>query len=241
MFRRRKVRSIKPTEGSVTGGCNDVEPERERMMKMERRSTKDVFRGAKTVLRSRSRRLISGMIKHPTDPYVANGISNFVLATGALLFSLGVVVRNNSIASSHAPMRPSYDKFKGVSVMMPYDYRPNAVPFVPLPSAFFEEDLEPDYGGLEFWSLDEFPIYTRRIDHLWEYHEARNRESELYEMDDPHLLVLYEPDADVEEIGMGCQRNNWKNRKYPVCNSIHELTVERLPSFTQQFEIQFLG
>jgi hypothetical protein len=38
-----------------------------------------------------------------------------------------------------------------------------------------------------------------------------------------------------------CKRNNWKSHKFPTCNSVHELTLERPTSTIQPFDISYLG
>jgi hypothetical protein len=113
-----------------------------------------------------------------------------------------------------------------------------------------KEEYIADFGGLDFWFLDEqeeeahpSSIFSRRIDPDDFMVSARARHHLLHSIDDKHFERIYEPDADLEDWDKPCQRNNWKEQhRYPTCNSVHEIVLERPPtSLTQDLEINYLG
>jgi hypothetical protein len=89
----------------------------------------------------------------------------------------------------------------------------------------------PDYGGLEYHSLKQVPMFVRRI---------QIRDRELYDMDQQHRSSFVDPpahetfdDHDLYQEEQDdpsrehCRRNNWAMQVYPTCNQIHELVLGR--------------
>lgn len=107
------------------------------------------------------------------------------------------------------------------------------------------EDLgKPDYGGLNYVSVQSSHHFFRRIhqmhQHLFEKERERSFQSmeHEYEREEHQLNRNSDPDGLDEE----CRLPKWASEKYPNCNTVHELTLERLPNSQEQvFDVQYLA
>jgi hypothetical protein len=196
--------------------------------------------------------------KVATNPAKAKYI-NYALVIGTLFFTLGIFLKGDT-SSTSVPRRPTESELEDSSIVLHYGIRKHVRPFYVLQMTGDDEDEEeedeeeedeesyPSYGHLKFYSLLESPIFSRRIDPDDLEHYAELRDEEIEEMDElegsEDFETQYETDEDVEDQypePNRCKRNNWKSHKFPTCNSVHELTLERPTSTIQPFDISYLG
>jgi hypothetical protein len=176
----------------------------------------------------------------------AKAYSNYALIIGTLVFTVGIFLKGSTSSITSLPRRPTEPELEDLNIVLHHGIRNDVRPFYSFRTRRDEdkEGYRPSFGHLEFYSLQESPIFSRRIDPDDLEHYTELREEEIEEYDHNHFGDQYETDEDVEDQypePNPCRRNNWKSHKFPTCNSVHELTLERPTSTIQPFDISYLG
>jgi hypothetical protein len=171
-----------------------------------------------------------------------SGIKKFgryLFVSGVVCFTLSTMLRRQPPTRG----RPTEQHLNELSIVLPRGLPKGVRPFYHMRIIRHdeEEEYEPHFGDLEYWSLNEEFIFSRRLDPDDAEHYAEYIDEWWEDIDEHHFEEIYEPDEDVEDHGNPCRRNNWKEKRFPTCNSVHELTIERPQSYTQNFDIKYLG
>ena len=110
------------------------------------------------------------------------------------------------------------------------------------------DEEEPNYGDIKYMSLlkllprtdlERNPAKFRRKINPTDYEWEATERSELLDTIDLETLdsAKYDPDEDIEDLSQTCKRNSWKSSKYPNCNEIHTLVLERPSSQLSSIDI----
>ena len=158
-----------------------------------------------------------------------------------LLISIGMLQRGRQRQRFSMGHRRTEEEVEQLLVSFSYGMRNDVRPFFVLWTTD-EEKPDPSYEGLEFYSLEGVSLFSRRIDPYDRENYEAYRSGGLSAMDDPYLEPQYEPDEDLLDRKSYCRRNNWMNKKFPTCNTIHELSLGRSQlQVVQDYDVRYLG
>ena len=180
------------------------------------------------------------------SPLLPNNVfSNYLLAAAVIVYTIRFaaqqippMVMRQSI--SHI-LRPTEHDLKHLRIVLRHPLGRIVRPFYLLRTLGDEEERSPSFGGIEFYSLEDEPIFSRRIDPDDEDAAEEGHSELLEEIDDHHFPHIYEPDEDLEDWGSPCKRPSWKEQRFPTCNNVHEHVLERPTSKIQGYDIKYLG
>jgi hypothetical protein len=165
----------------------------------------------------------------------------YLFVSGVVYFTLSIMLRRQPPARG----RPTEQHLNELPIVLPRGLPKGVRPFyhMRIKRHDEEEEYEPHFGDIDYWSLKEEHIFVRRLDPDDAKYYAEFIDAWWTDIDeDEHdFEEIYEPDEDIEDHDNPCRRNNWKEKRFPTCNSVHELTIERPQSYTQNFDIKYLG
>lgn len=173
-------------------------------------------------------------------------ISMLILITIYALKTFYVALLTQTFSAS---LRPSNDQqlenlpvlikrfdFSTVNDMGGWIYRPRPFPTLQTFDKLSIQDINPDYGGLEFTSLAGVPMesFRRSIDLQDDLRYEAERDSQLVQIESSarNYWNYHQDDLEFDEK-ISCRKPNWKADYYPNCNSFHEVDLSR--SYSERF------
>jgi hypothetical protein len=107
-----------------------------------------------------------------------------------------------------------------------------------IPEESLSSSADIDYGGL--WIEGAF---SRQIASSDEEAQEDYREELLNERDDDEYFVETDwmPDEDIQDVPTTCQRNNWRSKNFPTCNTVFEFALDRDEGRMQNYNVTFRG
>jgi hypothetical protein len=168
-----------------------------------------------------------------------DSISTFALAILAII-CMDIAIKGVVL---HGPVRPTEKDLNNLEITFGYSQRQHHGTHRVFTKKLHRIDppTGPSYNGIEYWSVEDAAIFSRRLDPEDRSNFEEYREQALDANDEHIFHSQFQPDEDLEDQKQQCRRNNWRSKKFPNCNVMHELTLGRPPNVGQDFDIRYLG
>jgi hypothetical protein len=174
-------------------------------------------------------------------------IRTFGLAILSILFIV-IAIAHRGASGSHGPVRSREKDLNNLEITFVYNQHQHQHEHHSSTHRVFTKSLhhidpptQPSYNGVEFWSVQDAPIFSRRLNPEDHFQFEEYRAHALTANDDRNFGSNYQPDADLEDQEEPCRRNNWRSKQFPNCNAFHEMPLGRPPMIGQDFDIRYLG